>query len=405
MDVDLPGMNSETKVIELQAPGPSLAARAAWLPLVFFSLGHFCVDLYSSALGVLQPLLIERFHMSFTQAGVLGGVLVFSSSVMQPAYGYLSDRFHSRLFTVLAPAVAGVFISSLGWAPGFWALLAMAALGGAGIASFHPQAAANATAGLKHGRQKAMAIFISAGTVGFALGPTLFSAITGRWGLDRAAWAAVPGVALSALMLSLAPPLAPREGGRPVFDWTPLRAVWRPMLILYFLVFIRSIVQITFAQFLPLYLNLERGYTLSTASHIVSLYLLAGAIGGFAGGHLADRFGGRRIIILSMIGSTPFLALFLFGHGPLSIAGLIVGGLILLFTIPVNVVMAQELIPAQAGTVSALMMGFAWGMAGMLFIPLTGWISDVFSLQHAMGGLIAAPVLGFLLALRLPKHA
>jgi len=405
MNVDLPGMNSDTKVIELRPSSQSRAARAAWLPLVFFSLGHFCVDLYSSALGVLQPLLIERFDMSFTQAGVLGGVLVFSSSVMQPAYGYLSDRFHSRWFTVLAPAVAGIFISFLGWAPGYWALLVMVALGGAGIASFHPQAAANATAGLKRKRQQAMAVFISSGTVGFALGPTLFSAIAGRWGLDWTCWAALPGILTCALMLWFAPPLTQREAGRPVFDWTPLRAVLRPMLILYFLVFIRSIVQITFAQFLPLYLNLERGYPLSTASYIVSLYLLAGAVGGFAGGHLADRFGGRLVIILSMIGSTPFLALFLFGEGQLSIAGLILGGLVLLFTIPVNVVMAQELIPAQAGTVSALMMGFAWGMAGMLFIPLTGWVSDTLSLQHAMGALIVAPVIGFLLALRLPKHA
>ena len=34
------------------------------------------------------------------------------------------------------------------------------------------------------------------------------------------------------------------------------------MTILYFLVFIRSIVQITFTQFLPLYLHTQRGYSL-----------------------------------------------------------------------------------------------------------------------------------------------
>jgi hypothetical protein len=69
----------------------------------------------------------------------------------------------------------------------------------------------------------------------------------------------------------------------------------------------------------------------------------------------------------------------------------------------VNVVMAQELLPAHSGTVSALMMGFAWGMAGIIFIPLIGLVSDTLSLQHAMGGLIAAPVAGFLLAWKLPK--
>ena len=87
---------------------------------------------------------MSQFRLNFTEAGILGGVLSFSSSVLQPVYGYLSDRFHSRLFTALAPAVAGIFISSLGWAPGFGVLLAMVWLGGAGIASFHPQATANA---------------------------------------------------------------------------------------------------------------------------------------------------------------------------------------------------------------------------------------------------------------------
>jgi FSR family fosmidomycin resistance protein-like MFS transporter len=82
---------------------------------------------------------------------------------------------------------------------------------------------------------------------------------------------------------------------------------------------------------------------------------------------------------------------------------LFLGGLFLLFTIPVNVVMAQELVPSQAGTVSALMMGFAWGAAGLVFIPLTGWISDLLSMQHAFAGLIAFPLIGFLLALKLPK--
>jgi FSR family fosmidomycin resistance protein-like MFS transporter len=123
-----------------------------------------------------------------------------------------------------------------------------------------------------------------------------------------------------------------------------------------------------------------------------------------AGGTLADRFGGRRVILISMIGSVPFLVLFVFGRGAISTAGLFLGGLILLFTIPVNVLMAQELLPAQASTVSALMMGFGWGTAGLIFIPLTGWVSDMFSMQTAFIGLIAFPLAGFLVALRLPNN-
>jgi len=208
---------------------------------------------------------------------------------------------------------------------------------------------------------------------------------------------------MTALLLVLLKLDRPQSQARMSFDLSPLRAVWRPLTVLFLLVVIRSITHVTFAQLLPLYLRLQRGYSLPTASYITSFYMLAGAMGGFTGGNLADRFGGRRIIIFSMIGSTPFLLLFTLTTGPLSILGLVVGGSILLFTIPVNVMMGQELAPSHAGIVSALMMGAAWGAAGMIFIPLTGWVSDHFSMRAAFLGLVLTPIVGFLLALKLPK--
>src|SRR6266851_3452895 len=393
-------MSSQASTLELD---PAQSSRSAFPPLVLFSCGHFFVDLYSIALCVLLPLLLAQYGLSLTQAGILGGVLVFSSSVMQPVYGYLSDRFRSHLFTALAPAGAAIFISSLGLASGYGMLLAMVWLGGAAIASFHPQATANSTLGIKRNRGRAMATFISAGTLGLAIGPTYFSWMTGTLGLTRTYWAAIPGVAVSVLLLAFLRLSSRSSRPKPHLDLAPLRAVWRPLAILFFLVVIRSIVQITFSQFLPLYLKLQRGYSLANASYITSGYLLAGAFVGFTGGNLADRFGGRRIIIFSMICSVPFLLLFVFTTGPLSLAGLILGGLILLFTIPVNVMMGQALVPANAGTVSALMMGAAWGAAGMIFIPLTGWVSDHYSMQHAFAGLVVMPLAGFFLALKLPK--
>ena len=104
-----------------------------------------------------------------------------------------------------------------------------------------------------------------------------------------------------------------------------------------------------------------------------------------------------------MLGSVPFLLAFVFTTGLVSTCSLILAGLILLFTTPVNVMMSQELAPTQTGTVSALMMGFAWGTSGLLFIPLTGWISDLFSMQTAFIGLVLFPLAGFFLALKLPK--
>lgn len=348
-------------------------------------------------------MLNQKLRLSLTEAGILGGVLVFSSSVMQPCYGFLSDRFPTRLFTVLAPAVAGVFISALGVAASYGWLLLLVLAGGAGIAAFHPQASALTAASSGGRRGRAMAVFVSAGTLGLSLGPAYFTAVAGRLGLVRSWWAALPGVFVSVLLAVFLPRTEAAGRPRPRFDWRPLAAVWRPLALLYGLVFIRSIVQITYAQLLPLYLKLEKGFSLAAANYTLTLYLASGALGGFVGGYLADRFGGRRVIQISMIGSVPLLVCFFVAHGAAALFGLALGGFVLLFTIPVNVVMAQELAPAQAGTVSALMMGFAWGMAGLIFVPLTGWISDRLSLHFALGSLLVFPVLGFFLARRLPR--
>jgi len=399
-------MSTQTTTARVEAPpgGPQAAARAGVLVLVLLSIGHFFVDIYSGALGALQPIFVERMGLTLTQAGILGGVFVFASSVMQPAWGYLSDRFHTRLFAALAPAVAGIAISLLGVAPAYGWLLALVSLGGAGIAAFHPQASSTVAFSTQGRRGSWMAIFISSGTLGFSLGPTYFSQVLEWVGFEHTYWAAVPGVLVTAFLLAQLPPPPRRAShGHGGFDTAALQAVWKPLLLLYLLVFLRSIVQIVFAQFLALYLTLERGYEFAAANYTLTLYLAAGAIGGFLGGHLSDRFGRRNVILISMIACVPFLLLFFLTDGPLAIASLALGGLILFFTIPVNVVMAQELVPSQAGTVSALMMGFAWGMAGIVFVPFTGWASEIFSLHQVLMSLVSFPALGFLLALKLEK--
>ncbi|MEZ5351003.1 MAG: MFS transporter [Bryobacteraceae bacterium] len=393
---------SRFPAVALNTPIDASPVQTGTAGLVLLSVGHFFIDLYAGALGALQPYLVDKLGMSLAQAGWLGGILLLSSSVSQPVWGYLSDRFRSRLFTVLAPAVAGVFLSALPSAPTYlWALL-LVALGGAGVASFHPQASARVTHGVAVSRATWMAFFISAGTLGMAFGPTYFSLTPLFIGFPNTWLACLPGIACSAfLWFFLEPaPDAGRRGAR--LDLAALHAVWRPLAVLYFCVFIRSIVQVTFAQLLPLYLNRERGFSIPHANYTLSVYLAFGAIGGLLGGRLADRIGGRGVIMVSMIGCVPFLLLFFLARGWPSIAGLMIGGLILLFTIPVNVIMAQELAPGQTGTVSALMMGFAWGLPALIFVPLTGWASDLYSMHSVLTALVLTPLAGFFLARVLP---
>lgn len=397
-------MSTEPHVLPLPASRENALLRPGMLALLLFSIGHFAIDGYSGAMGAFQPLLVDKLGMTLTQAGLLGGIMVFSGSFVQPAYGFLSDRFHSRMFSVLAPAVAGIFISLVGLSWNFTIAAVLVFLGGMGIASFHPQASAWATLGLSSNRGRWMAVFISAGTLGLAIGPTFFASVVQWFGSERTYVAAIPGVIVTiVLFVFLRQPAQLVGASRGRVDFKALRAVRKPLIILHVLVVLRSAVQIVFGQLLPLYLFRERGFTIIQAASALTMFQVAGAAGGFAGGHFSDKFGGRRVILISMIGCVPFLVLFFFGHGVASMVGLALSGLILLFTIPVNVVMAQDLAPQYAGTVSSLMQGFAWGIAGMIFIPLIGFLSGRFSMQTTMSALTIFPLIGFFLTLALPK--
>lgn len=366
------------------------------------SAGHFFIDNYSSMWGAFLPFLHRELNLSLVQAGFLGGALIFSSSLMQPLYGYLADRFQHKIFAALGPGIAGVFISSLGLAPNFYTLLPLLFLGGIGIAAFHPQGAAVTSEASDRHRGYHMSVFITTGMIGYALGPTYITGIIALAGLKHSYWAAVPGVLMSAYLLLYGPsPNRVEAHSRRQSFAGQLKEKRRPLVTLYFLVVIRSSIQMAFVAFLPLYFT-TLGYSEVRASQFLTLFLLCGGSAGFLGGILADRFGGKKIISLSMGGCLPLLLAFLWTDGPLSILLCAAGGAFLLSTAPVNIVMAQKMAPEGASTVSALMMGFAWGMGG-LFIVFAGIFGDIFGLQLTLAGLVSLALPGFVLSLLLPQ--
>jgi MFS transporter, FSR family, fosmidomycin resistance protein len=379
----------------------SLAKRDK-LAIVSLSAGHFINDAYSNFLGPLLPLLMVKLNLSIAQAGWLGGILVFSSSFTQPLYGYVSDRYLKRFFAVFSPLITALFMSCIGLAPNFLTLACLLAFAGIGIASFHPQSAAMTSSASRNRRGLGMSIFVSSGTIGYALGPIFITYAVELFGLGRSYVVVIPGIVVFLSLYFLLPSLEHSSKRRVGANLRgSLEKHWRALLLLYLLVVIRSAVQICFVNFLPLFLS-HRGLSATAAGKLTSLFLFFGAIGGFGGGNLADRFGERNVISFSMLFSTPFLLAFLLTDGTVSYLMLALGGLLLLSTLPVNVVMAQDLIPQSASVVSALMMGFAWGTGGMM-VPIIGKIADIAGLERALMLVVLFPAFGFILSLLLPK--
>jgi MFS transporter, FSR family, fosmidomycin resistance protein len=360
--------------------------------------GHLTIDSYSSFFTPLLPLLVEKLHLSLTLVGTLVALASLSSSFAQPLFGLLSDRMRRPWFVAFGPVVAAVFMSAIGLASSYSQLVVLLMLGGIGVAAFHPQAASLV---VSPRRSVAMALFITGGTLGFALGPLYAVGIVSVLGLERTWWAMVPGLVVSVPLLLWFARIAPKprhEAVRPPLR--ELRPVLRPLSLLYFAVVARSAVSYGFMTFLPLYLS-ERGYGLGGTGALVSLYLLLGATGGFFGGWLADRWGGRRVIVFSFVLSLPLYVAFLFLDGAWGLACLVVGGFALQSSLPVNIVLGQELAPRHSSTISSLLMGAAWGLGALLIGPV-GILADRFGLSSALLVLASVLVAGLGCALALP---
>ncbi len=361
---------------------------------------HVMVDGYGNIYAPLLPLLIPKLGLSLAAAGTLTMCFQLAASVAQIGFGRLADRWRPRLLVMAGPVISVSVLSFIGVATTPQMLAVILIAGGLGAAAFHPPAAA-----LAHrlgGDQPgfAMSVYITGGTLGFSFGPLMFAPFAERFGLTWTPLLALPGLVVVAFFLSRVPamPLHPSSSG----GLRTLRPYAKPLGLLYLIVVLRTLTAISFATFVPVMLT-RRGLSVSQAGTAVAIYLFASGLGGFFGGPIADRFGPRKVIALSLVLATPFLVVAPFLEGwPFAVI-LAIGGLFLQSTLPVNVTFAQSLAPVSAATVSSIMMGFGWGTGG-LSVPFVGMIADRVGIEPTLSGLALVPLLAAVCALPLPAR-
>jgi FSR family fosmidomycin resistance protein-like MFS transporter len=368
--------------------------------LVLLSLGHFTVDSYSSFFSPLLPLLMQRLDLNLTRVGALVAIASVASSFSQPLWGWVSDRLHRPWFIAFGPLVAALFLSAVGLAPSYGALIALLLVGGMGVASFHPEGAVLARQSSER-PGLAMSVFVTGGTLGFALGPLIAVTVAGRFGLERTWLAAIPGLLMCALLLAWFARVRPQPrlaAHRPALS--ELRPVLRPLTLLYVAVVCRSAVSYGFMTFLPLHLH-ARGFSVATGGWMSTAYLAAGAIGGLFGGWMAERFGGRPVVVRSFLTAAPLYVAFVFLPDVPGLVALVAGSFALQTSLPVNVVMGQELSPRHSSTISSLLMGAAWGVGALIIGPI-GAMSDHLGLRAGLLALALLLGVGLACALMLP---
>jgi FSR family fosmidomycin resistance protein-like MFS transporter len=371
--------------------------------LALLSVAHLVTDVNQGALPALLPFFKDSLNLSYTLAGV---ILLFgniSSSVIQPAFGYVSDKHPTKWFLIIAPLIASVGLALTGLAPSYFPLLICVIVSGAGIAGFHPEG--YKTAHFFTGEKKAtgMAIFSVGGNLGMALGPIFALALIQAFGPKGTAAMVVPGILMAgALLLSPSwktPPTPSPSAPKKIEKKEPLSPkTKRSLLILIGIVIFRYWTQLGLLAYIPFYyIDTLKGNPIYVGA-LTSTFLTAGAAGTLLGAPLADRWGHRTFLSITMILVVPLLLLFNNMKGPILFVIIGITGMALICTFSVTVVMAQTLLPQRLGMASGLMVGLSVGTGGV-GVTLLGVIADAWGVTAAMNSMLILPILGFILSL------
>ena len=378
------------------------------IPLLLLFLGHVWVDASQAILPVVLVKLKELFSLSYFQVGFVMAVLNLTSSVIQPVFGYISDRFSTGWFVPIGILWTALTMGLLGWSANYSVAVLLVGLAGLGTAAFHPRAmmAVYFVSGSRLGF--GTAVFTTGGNLGFALGPVVGSFLVLGFGLHATLGLLAPAVLLCLIIFLyrrefLRPEAAVQEKASKDFNWTLQNIPWIPLLAVCLIVTLRSWVYVSFITYLPMFFQAQ-GIQLKTGSLMLTVFLVGGAVAGLYGGHLSDQFGRRRVIVVSMLIYPILASLMILSKGGWIwlLAG--ASGAALLASFAVTIVAAQELMPQNVGLASGLILGLGFGTGG-LGTAFSGFLADALGLYQVMWILALAPVLAALLAvfIRTPK--
>lgn len=376
-------------------------------PLLWLlSLGHLVVDLGQGVLPILTPILAQSFNLSYFQVGTLVLAFTFSSAIIQPIFGVLSDRYSMPWLMPVGLLLSGLGLALTGMVDSYELLLIAVLLSGIGVAGYHPEASKVAhfvSEDKKAG--SSMAIFSVGGNLGFGLGPMLATFVLSFGGLSSVQGVMIPGLLISVFFLFfmsrfntiLTEHLHKRSEKKEQAVKSSNQIGSLTLLMLY--VTIRSWIQSGLIYFIPFYFPEFKG--IAEPQYLVSTFLIAGAVGTLLGGPFADRFGGRSGLLVSMIVSLLTVYPFLHLQGSLVPVFAFILGASLISTFSTTVVFGQRLLPNNIGLASGLLLGFGVGM-GSIGVTFLGIIADHMGLPFTMNIISVLPLLGILLALTLP---
>ncbi|MFC5816483.1 MFS transporter [Nonomuraea harbinensis] len=353
--------------------------------------GHAGVDVYQGAVPALVPFLVaERGYGYVAVSGVVLAATLLSS-VVQPVFGALADRWRMPWLIPASMVTAGLGVALSGVTDSYALTWLAVALSGLGVAAYHPESARLARIA-SAGSHVRMSWFSLGGTLGFASAPVLVTPLLAVGGLGASPWLVVPGVVGALVTLPVILALSGRGAARGAAAEASGRDDWASFARLTLVIVFRSVVYVGLSAFVALYAG-------GGAAGAVALFVLfgGGAVGTVLGGRLAARWGRVRAMRAAYAASVPAVAGVVLAPGPLMYVFVAAAAITLYAPFSLHVTLGQDYLPRRVGTAGGVTLGLAVS-AGGLASPLVGWVAETASLRVALGCLALVAIPAWLLS-------
>lgn len=370
------------------------------------SVGHLVTDINQGALPAMLPFFIAAYDLSYAAAAGIVFAANMTSSVVQPLFGHVSDRFSKSWLLPSGMMLAGIGLGLSGIFQRYQWILFLAITSGIGIAAYHPEAArlVNFAAGDKKGA--AMSLFGVGGTVGFAIGPLLITGALLQWELKGTLILFVPVTIMAIIMITQFSAFESLEERREIERRASMtrreKEDWGAFSRLTIAIIGRSIIFYGLNTFIPIYWINGLNQTKTTGAMALTIFAGSGIVGNLLGGSLADKIGRKKVILIGMIGLSIILPLFILSkHVLISTLLLIPIGLMLYGTYSPSIVLGQQYLPNRVGLSSGVTLGVAVAIGGAA-APVIGKIADMYGIWYAMVSIACLPLLISITVLSLP---
>ncbi len=367
--------------------GPVAAQDIKVIGLV--STAHFMSHFFQIVLPPIFPLLKDAFGVSYAELSIVMTLMYATSGLMQTPAGILVDRLGPARVLIGGLGLYSTAVLLFGFTPNLWVLAVLAVVAGLGNCVFHPCDYAILSARVEATQLgRAYGVHNLGGSLGWAAAPVAVLTLTSLfgWQIGLSILGGL-GLLLTVYLIVQASALTTERRTRGAGDAAVASAkmfLSQPILVCFGYFALLAVATVALQAFLPSSLVSGFGVSFEVANSALASFLVGSALGMFAGGMIADRFGRHELVVAAGLLTTAMVSL--------SIG---------VFTVPIT-----ALIPFIA------VAGFSWGCTtpsrDMLVrnaapAAATGTVFGFVYSGLDLGSAMTPPFLGFLLDHHLPR--